>query len=189
MQLLKDKILAEGQVIDRETLKVDQFLNHQIDVNFLNIVGQEFYRLFKDIAITKILTVEASGIAVACAAAQYFNVPVVFAKKGLSRNLDEHTFISQIYSFTHNKSYDIRVAKKFLSGEDRILIIDDFLANGSAVMGLKEIVNQSGAQLIGVGIVIEKGFQEGGTLLREAGVDIKSLVTIESMEAGEIVFA
>ena len=189
MQLLKDKILAEGQVIDRETLKVDQFLNHQIDVDFLNKVVQEFHRLFKEISVTKILTVEASGIAVACATAQYFNVPVIFAKKGLPKNIDGQTFSSQIYSFTHNRDYNIRVAKGLLSEEDRILIIDDFLANGSAVKGLIEIVRQSGAEITGVGIVIEKGFQEGGTLLRGAGLNLKSLVMLESMEAGEIVFA
>lgn len=189
MHLLKEKILAEGKVVGNDIVKVDSFLNHQIDINFLNVIGREFHQRFKEEAVTKILTVEASGIAVACIAAQYFNVPVVFAKKGQARNLDQQTYTSQVYSFTRSTTYNIMVAKSYLSTEDRVLIIDDFLANGRAVMGLIDITKQAGANLAGVGIVIEKGFQEGGTLLRQAGVNLQSLAKIESMAAGKIIFA
>ncbi len=189
MQLLKEKILAEGQVIGNDILKVDRFLNHQIDVNFLNMIGREFHQRYKEEAVTKILTVEASGIAIACITAQYFNVPVVFAKKGQARNLDQQTYTSQVYSFTRSTTYNIMVAKSYVTAEDRVLIIDDFLANGRAVMGLIDITEQAGANLAGVGIVIEKGFQEGGALLRQAGVNLQSLAKIESMTTGKIIFA
>ncbi len=188
MEALKQKILDEGIVINNEILKVDNFLNHQLDVKFLNKVGQEFYARFKELGITKILTIEASGIAVACLTAQYFGVPVVFAKKTASKNLDWETYQSEVHSFTRGATYKIRVSKKYIEKGDRILIIDDFLANGRAVMGLKDIIEQAGATLAGVGIVIEKGFQEGGKMLRDNGVNLVSLAIIESMQEGQVMF-
>lgn len=188
MDLLKQAILSRGKVVDNEILKVDSFLNHQIDVNLLNEIGKEFKKRFSKEKITKILTVEASGIAIACIVAQYFNVPVVFAKKTESKNLDRETYESEVYSFTKGKHYNIKVSKKYISETDRILIIDDFLANGRAAIGLKNIIDEAGAKLIGLGIVIEKGFQEGGKILREMGVNIESLAIIESMENRKINF-
>ncbi len=188
MDMLKQAILDRGKVIDHEILKVDSFLNHQIDVSLLNEIGKEFKERFKQEKITKILTVEASGIAIACIAAQYFNVPVVFAKKTESKNLDKETYESEVYSFTKGKHYNIRVSKKYLCESDRILVIDDFLANGRAAIGLKNIIEESGAKLIGLGIVIEKGFQEGGGILRKMGVNIESLAIIESMDENQINF-
>lgn len=186
MELLKQRILKDGQVIGQDILKVDSFLNHQIDVKLFNEIGKEFKKLFDNGKITKILTIEASGIGIACITAQYFDVPVVFAKKSESKNLDVNTYESEVYSFTKAKSYKIRVSKKYLSSSDRVLIIDDFLANGKAVLGLKDIIEQSGASLAGVGIVIEKGFQDGGRTLREMGLNIKSLAIVQSMDSGVI---
>ena len=188
MELLTEKIINEGRVEGKDILKVDSFLNHQIDINFMNEIGKEFKRLFNDEKITKILTIEASGIAIASITAQYFNVPVLFAKKTESRNLDSETYQSDVYSFTRCETYKIRVSKRYLNKDDKVLILDDFLANGKAVLGLMDIVNQSGASIAGVGIVIEKGFQEGGKLLRDKGVNLHSLAIIESMENGKIVF-
>lgn len=188
MQLLKQRILENGRVVGKDVLKVDSFLNHQIDVNLFNEIGKEFKERFKDKPITKILTIEASGIGIACITAQYFNVPVVFAKKTESKNLDKETYESEVYSFTKDKNYKIRVSKKYIQPEDHVLIIDDFLANGRAVLGLKEIVDSAGATLEGTGIVIEKGFQEGGKLLREKGISVSSLAIIKSMENGKIEF-
>ncbi len=188
MELLKERIRTHGKSVGEEIIKVDSFLNHQIDVVLLNEVGKEFKRRFHDIQITKILTVEASGIGIACIAAQYFQVPVVFAKKTESRNLDAETYESEVYSFTKEKKYKIRVSKKYISVEDRILIIDDFLANGKAVLGLKDIVEQAGAAVMGTGIVIEKGFQQGGQVLRSAGIRVESLAIIKSMKNGFIEF-
>jgi xanthine phosphoribosyltransferase len=188
MQLLKEKILAEGQVIGNDILKVDRFLNHQIDVSFLNSIGQEFFQRFKDERVTKILTVEASGIAIACITAQYFKVPVVFAKKGQASNIEQQVYTSEVYSFTRNAIYKIMVAQSYLDAGDRVLIIDDFLANGRAVLGLMDIIRQAGANLVGVGIVIEKGFQEGGALVRKSGANLQSLAIIETMKKGQIVF-
>ncbi len=188
MQLLKNAIIEKGQVIGHDILKVDSFLNHQIDVKLLNEMGKEFKSRFAGEAITKILTVEASGIAVACIVAQYFDVPVLFAKKTESKNLDQDTYESEVYSFTKAKQYKIRVSKRYLNRRDTVLIIDDFLANGKAVLGLKDIVDQAGARLAGVGIVIEKGFQPGGKLLREQGIRVDSLAIVQSMEPGRIVF-
>ena len=188
MELLKEKIRKEGIVKGEDILKVDSFLNHQLDVGFLNEIGKEFKRRFKDETITKILTIEASGIANASITSQYFNVPVVFAKKTESRNLDTDTYSSNVYSFTRDKEYKIKVSKRYISKEDRVLIIDDFLARGRAAMGLKDIVEQAGATLVGVGVVIEKGFQEGGQLLRNLGVNLSSLVIIEKMGNGQIEF-
>lgn len=188
MQRLKEKIVKEGQALEGSILKVDGFLNHQIDVELLNEIGKEFKQRFRDNNITKILTVESSGIAVACITAQYFNVPVVFAKKTTAKNLDKAVYMGSVYSYTKDQHYTILVAKERLSKEDNILIIDDFLANGQAILGLKEIIDAAGASLAGVGIVIEKGFQKGGKLLREAGTHIESLAIIDSLEDGKIIF-
>lgn len=191
MQLLIDRIRRDGIVKPGNVLKVDSFLNHRIDVTLMNEIGAEFHRIFKDRKITKILTIEASGIAVACMTALHFdNVPVVFAKKAQSINLDGESFTTKIESFTHKKVYDVIVSKKYISPEDRILVIDDFLANGCALLGLIELVKSAGASLEGIGIVIEKGFQKGGQTIREMGIDLHSLAIIESMDAesGSIVF-
>lgn len=188
MELLKQRILKDGRIIGTDILKVDSFLNHQLDVGLLNEIGKEFKNRFQNKKITRILTIEASGIAVACMAALYFEVPVVFAKKFEAKNLDSDTYESDVFSFTKNKGYKIRVSKKYISAEDHVLVIDDFLANGKAVLGLKDIVEQAGAILEGVGIVIEKGFQEGGKRLRDAGLTIESLAIIESMEQGQLKF-
>lgn len=188
MQLLKQRIIAEGRVEQEGVLKVDSFLNHQIDVKLFNEIGKEFKERFKDEKITKILTIEASGIGIACIAAQYFNVPVVFAKKSESKNLDKDTFESEVYSFTKDKNYKIRVSKRYIKPEDRVLIIDDFLANGNAILGLKGIVDKAEATLVGVGIVIEKGFQDGGKLIRGMGIKVNSLAVIKSMSDGKIEF-
>lgn len=188
MELLKNRILNDGQVIDNSILKVDNFLNHQIDVNLFNEMGKEFKRRFKDKKINKILTVEVSGIAVACIAAQYFNVPVVFAKKHKGINMDSNNYEASIFSFTKKTDYKIRVSKKYLEPEDHILLIDDFLASGNAVIGLMDIINQSGATLEGVGIVIEKSFQGGRELLEEKGIQIESLARIKAFENGKVIF-
>ncbi|NTV91411.1 MAG: xanthine phosphoribosyltransferase [Clostridiales bacterium] len=188
MELLKQKILSEGRVIGTHILKVDSFLNHQLDVPLLNEIGLEFKRRFENEKITKILTIEASGIAVACMAAQHFGVPVVYAKKTEAANQDAEVYESEVYSFTRQKSYKIRIAKKYLNSDDHVLILDDFLAAGKAANGLVGIVGQAGASLAGIGIVIEKGFQQGGKDLRGKGLRLESLAIVESMENGEIVF-
>lgn len=188
MQLLKQRIINEGRVIGQDILKVDSFLNHQIDVGLFNEIGKEFRKRFKGEHITKILTIEASGIGIACITAQYFNVPVVFAKKSEARNLDGETYESEVYSFTKSKNYMIRVSKQYMNSGDRVLVLDDFLANGNAVLGLKDIVDKAGAVLAGVGIVIEKGFQDGGRLLREKGINVNSLAILKSIENGNITF-
>ncbi len=189
MQLLKERILKDGTVKPGNVLKVDSFLNHQIDIQLLNEIGKEFKRRFADCPITKILTIEASGIGIACIAAQYFdNVPVVFAKKTQSINLDGEMYSTKIESFTHKKVYDVILAKKFLTAEDHVLVIDDFLANGCAMLGLLDIVKKSGAALEGAGIVIEKGFQQGGKLIRDMGVRLESLAIIDSMTDDSLTF-
>ncbi len=190
MELLEKRIQKDGTVKAGNVLKVDNFLNHQIDIDLLNEIGKEFKRIFADVEITKILTIEASGIAIATIVAQYFNVPVVFAKKAQSVNLDGSVYCTKIESFTHKRVYDVMVAKKFLKPEDKILVVDDFLANGCAVDGLIDLINESGATLQAVGIIIEKGFQDGGKRLRERGIRVESLALIDSMndETGEIVF-
>ncbi len=190
MEALKKKILSDGTAIGIEIVKVDSFLNHQIDVAFLNEIGKEFARIFSDIEVTKIITIEASGIAIAAIAAQYFNnVPVVFAKKTESRNLDPDKYHSEVYSFTKQKTYPIMISKKYISSEDKILIIDDFLANGKAALALKNLCEQAGASVQGIGIVIEKGFQEGGRLLREENhIRVESLAIIDSIDDGKITF-
>jgi len=188
MELLKERILEAGQVIGSSILKVDSFLNHQLDVNLLNEIGKEFYRRFGQCQITKILTIEASGIGIACITAQYFNVPVLFAKKTEAANLDSEIYHSKVYSFTKDRFYDIRVAKRFLTEKDRVLIIDDFLANGNAVEGLLNIVKQSGAQIAGVGIVVEKSFQKGREKVLRENVRLESLAVIKELRDGQIVF-
>ena len=190
MKLLEERIRQDGVVKEGNVLKVDSFLNHQMDINLFNEMGKEWARLFADRPITKILTVEASGIGIACVAAQHFHVPVVFAKKTQSLNIDGEVYSTKIQSFTHKKIYDVIVSKKFIKPEDHILIIDDFLANGCALEGLLQIVNDAGAVVEGVGIAVEKGFQKGGDLIREKGVRVESLAIVESMDAatGEIVF-
>jgi xanthine phosphoribosyltransferase len=189
MELLKQRILQDGKVIGNDILKVDSFLNHQMDVQLFNEMGKEFFRLFGDKQITKILTIEASGIGIACIAAQYFSVPVVFAKKTEAKNLDSDAYLSEVFSFTKGKTYTIRVSKNYVNSNDTVLIIDDFLANGKAAMGLAAIVEQAGAKLGGIGIAIEKGFQDGGKLLRENGINVQSLAIVKGMHNGEISFA
>ncbi len=190
MKLLEDMIREKGVVKPGNVLKVDSFLNHQMDINLFNEMGKEFKRIFADKNITKILTIEASGIGIACVAAQYFNVPVVFAKKAQSINIDGDVFSTKITSFTHKREYQVIVSRKYLSPDDHVLIIDDFLANGCALQGLIDIVHTSGAAVEGIGIAIEKGFQDGGMLIRSMGMDLHSLAIVESMnaETGEIVF-
>ncbi|KAB3532743.1 xanthine phosphoribosyltransferase [Alkaliphilus pronyensis] len=188
MELLKKKILEVGRVEGDGILKVDSFLNHQLDVELLNEIGKEFYRLFKDYNITKILTAEVSGIAIAAITAQYFKVPVVFAKKTQSKNLDKDTYEGEVYSYTKDITYKIRVSKRYLDKKDNILIVDDFLANGQALLGLKQIIDSANCNLKGVGIVIEKGFQKGGKLIRDKGINVKSLAIIEEMKDGNIIF-
>ncbi|SHO45197.1 xanthine phosphoribosyltransferase [Anaerocolumna xylanovorans] len=183
MKLLQDRIRRDGVIKSGNVLKVDSFLNHQMDIELLNEVGKEFKRIFEGYPINKILTIEASGIGIACITAQYFKVPVVFAKKAQSINIDGAVYSAKIESFTHKKTYDVIVSKKFISPEDRILIIDDFLANGCALAGLIDIVRSAGAAVEGIGIVIEKGFQSGGELIRNMGVRLESLAIVESMNA------
>ena len=188
MELLKKRILSDGVVKPGNILKVDSFLNHQMDIALINEIGREFRRIFSDSPVTKILTIEASGIGIACITAQYFNVPVVFAKKAQSINLDGDMYTTQVQSFTHKKVYDVILAKRFLSPEDHVLLIDDFLANGCALMGLIDIVRKSGASLTGAGIVIEKGFQTGGQQIRDMGVRVESLAIIDSMSESSLTF-
>ena len=183
MQLLKEKILKDGIIKSGNVLKVDSFLNHQIDVPFVAKLGEEFKRRYADTPITKILTIEASGIGIASVAAMYFNVPVVFAKKASGSNMDKDVYFTQIYSYTHNKINEVVVSKRFIGPSDHILIIDDFLTNGCALEGLIDIVRQAGATVEGVGIAVEKGFQGGGGKLRAAGVRVESLAIIENMDS------
>ncbi|MBP0985278.1 MAG: xanthine phosphoribosyltransferase [Oscillospiraceae bacterium] len=181
MQLLEERIRKDGIVKEGGVLKVDSFLNHQLDIELYNEIGKEFRRLFPDPSINKILTIEASGIGIACIAAQYFHCPVVFAKKSQSINIDGEVYSTTIESFTHKRSYNVIVSKRFLSNDDNILIIDDFLANGCALLGLIDIVRSSGASIAGAGIVIEKGFQKGGELVRSKGIHVESLAIIDDM--------
>ena len=189
MQLLEERILKDGKVFPGNVLKVDSFLNHQVDVELINEIGKEFYRLFKDCGVNKIFTIEASGIGIACITAQYFHVPVVFAKKTLGKNIAADVYSTPIKSFTHGRTYDVIVSQEFLNKDDRILIIDDFLAQGCALNGLIELIKSAGAQIVGAGIVIEKAFQQGGDLIRSEGVRVESLARIESMtDDGKITF-
>ncbi len=189
MKLLEDYIVNRGKVIDGDVLKVDMFLNHLIDVDLLNEMGKEFHRLFGNKKITKILTVEASGIGIACVVAQYFSVPVLFAKKGVHRNVGTDLYTADVFSFTKGVTTTIGVSKNYLKPEDHVLIIDDFLADGNASLGLISLIEQAGATLEGVGIAVEKGFQSGRGKLLAKGCDLKSLAVIKSMDGGRIVFA
>lgn len=190
MKLLEERIRKDGVVKEGQVLKVDSFINHQMDIDLFNEMGKEFKRLFEGKNINKILTIEASGIGLACIIAQHFHVPVVFAKKAKSINLDGEMLSTKIESFTHKRVYDVIVSKKFLSKDDHVLIIDDFLANGCAVAGLVDLVRSAGATVEGVGIAVEKGFQQGGQILRDKGLHVESLAIVESMnhETGEIIF-
>lgn len=190
MKLLEERIQKDGVIKAGNVLKVDSFLNHQMDIALFNAMGKEFYRLFADAGVNKIMTIEASGIGIACIAAQYFHVPVVFAKKAQSINLDGEMLSTKIESFTHKRVYDVIVSKKYLGAGDRVLIIDDFLANGCALEGLLRLVDAAGAQVAGVGIAIEKGFQKGGERIRSLGVRLESLAIVESMDekSGQIIF-
>ena len=182
MKLLEDKILSEGRVYPGKVLKVGAFLNHQIDVPFLTVLGEEFHRLFKDEKITKILTVETSGIAVAYPVAQFFNVPLLFGKKSKTKNLSDDCYSAKVVSYTHGNVSEVVVEKQFLTSADHVLLIDDFLANGCALEGLLDICAQAGATVAGAGIVIEKTFQDGGKKLRERGLRVESLAMIADMD-------
>ena len=191
MNFLEERILKDGIVKEGNVLKVDSFLNHQMDINLYEQMGEEFARRFAGKNINKILTIEASGIGIACIVARHFgNVPVVFAKKAKSINVDGEMYTAEVMSFTHKNKNQVIVSKKFLSEEDHILIIDDFLANGCALQGLMQIIRQAGGTIEGIGIAIEKGFQPGGQLIRNLGIQLESLAIVESMDAatGNIVF-
>lgn len=183
LNMLQKKILSDGVIKPGNVLKVDSFLNHQIDVPFISELGKEFYKLFSDRKVDKILTIEASGIGIACLTAVYFGVPVVFAKKSAGSNMDKEVYATEVKSFTHNKVNHVVVSKKYLNKGEHILIMDDFLANGCAVEGLIDLVNQAGGIVEGAGICIEKGFQGGGDSLRKKGIDVKSLAIIDKMDA------
>ncbi len=190
MQLLKDRIRKEGKIKAGNVLKVDSFLNHQMDIELLEELGKEFRRRFADVEINKILTIEASGIGIACMVAQCFHVPVLFAKKTKTKNIAGDVYTSKVESYTHGRVYDIIVSKEFLGPGDKVLLIDDFLANGKALEGLAALVEASGAKLAGAGIVIEKGFQPGGDKIRSKGIRLESLAIVDSMDekSGTIVF-
>ena len=190
MELLEERIVRDGAVKDGDILKVDSFLNHQIDAVLLDQLAAEFCRLFSDVPITKILTIEASGIAIAYATALRFGVPMVFAKKSQTRNIEGEVYSTRVKSFTHERIYDVILSKRFLTPEDHVLIVDDFLAMGCALDGLLDITQQAGATVEGIGVAIEKGFQPGGKAIREKGYRLESLAIIESMDpaTGEIVF-
>lgn len=189
MKQLQEKIRSEGQAIGTEVVKVDSFLNHQLDVAFLNEVGKEFARRFSDVKIDKILTVEASGIAIACMAAPYFSYPpVVFAKKTAPNTMTEEFYGTEAKSFTKGTVSVIRVAKKYLNKDEQVLILDDFLAHGEASLAMAELVKQAGAHVVGIGAVIEKGFQGGGQKLKDAGFRVESLAVIDKIEDGKIIF-
>lgn len=188
MKLLEERIRKDGHVKAGNILKVDSFLNHQMDISLYQEIGKEFYRLFSDCGVTKILTIEASGIGIACVTAQFFHCPALFAKKSRTKNIDGEIYTSEVESFTHGGSYQIMVAKRFLGPEDRVLVVDDFLAKGNALLGLMDVVQQAGATLVGCGIVIEKGFQEGGRIIRDRGVRVESLAIIDQMDEGQIQF-
>ena len=183
MNFLEERIIKDGIVKEGNVLKVDSFLNHQMDIELIDRIGEEFYRRFKDKPITKVLTIEASGIAIACAVARYFKVPVVFAKKAKSINIDGEMYTAEVESFTHKNKNQVIVSKRFISEDDRVLIVDDFLANGCALQGLISITEAAKAKVVGIGIVIEKGFQYGGRSIRNLGYQLESLAIVESMDA------
>ena len=182
MELLKQKIRSEGRIFAGDVLKVDGFLNHRMDVDFLCALGQEFYERYADCGVNKILTIEASGIGIACLTAQFFHCPVLFAKKARTSNLSDELWVSEVHSYTHNTDHKVFVSKSYLGKGDRVLIIDDFLAKGSALNALIELCRQSGAEIVGAGIVIEKAYQEGGAMIRAEGVRVESLARVRSMD-------
>ena len=182
MQLLKDRIRKDGKIKEGNVLKVDSFLNHQMDVKLFQEIGKEFKRRFADEEITKILTIEASGIGIACVAAEVFDVPVVFAKKTQTKNIAGDVYTTKVESFTHGRVYDIIVSKEFLGKGDKVLLIDDFLANGKALEGLAELVTKSGAELVGAGVVIYKGFQVVGDIIHSKGIHLESLGIVEIID-------
>lgn len=188
MKLLEEKIANEGISLGTDILKVDMFLNHQIDVNLLDEMGKEFFRLFKDCGATKVVTIESSGIGIAVFTAKYFNLPALFAKKATHKNVGNEVYSAKCYSFTHGKEYNMNVSKKYLDSSDKVLIIDDFMAGGNACNALIDIINQAGAEVVGIGIAIEKGFQPGGKALRDKGYKVRSLAIVESMDDGKITF-
>lgn len=188
MELLENKIIKSGSILPGNVLKVDSFLNHQIDVNLIYELGAEWKRLYADEKITKIMTIEASGIGIACIAAMHFNVPVVFAKKSKSNNIGSDFYSTPVVSYTHGNTYEVIVSKRYISPDDRVLIIDDFLANGSALRALITIVEKAGATVVGAGVAIEKAYQQGGDNLRDLGYRIESLARIKSMDNGKIEF-
>ncbi|MCR5495315.1 MAG: xanthine phosphoribosyltransferase [Treponema sp.] len=190
MNFLEERILKDGVVREGNVLKVDSFLNHQIDISLLEQIGAELKKRFANKEVTKILTIEASGIGIACIVARYFNVPVLFAKKSQSVNIDGDKYSADVYSYTHKCMNHVFVSKKYLSKDEKVLIIDDFLANGAALLGLTEIVHQAGAEVAGIGIAIEKGFQDGGKIIREKGFKLESIAIVDAMDAstGTITF-
>ena len=188
MKLLEDKIRSEGKIIGGRIIKVDGFLNHRLDVAFIDRISEEFYNRFKDCGVNKILTIESSGIAIAVLTARYFGAPVVFAKKHKSDNISDDFFFAQVTSFTHNNTYKAIISKEYLSSEDRVLIIDDFLAQGEALKGMISMCSQAGAEVIGAGIAVEKAFQPGGELIRSMGVRVESLARIKTMSENDVVF-
>ena len=188
MKLLEERIRKDGIVVDNEILKVDRFLNHQMDINLFVEMGKEWARLFGPENVTKILTIEASGIGIACVAAEQFNCPVIFAKKTKTRNIAGEVYSTEVKSFTHGTVNQVIVSKQFLKPGDKVLLIDDFLANGAALEGLVDLVHQSGATLVGAGIAVEKAFQPGGDRIRSLGVRVESLARVKSMDGGHIEF-
>jgi len=183
MNFLEERIQKDGKVKPNNVLKVDSFLNHQMDISLMEEIGREFHRRFADKKVSKVLTIEASGIGIACFVAKEFGVPMVFAKKSHSINIDSDVYVAEVESFTHKNKNNVIVSKQFLNEGDRVLIIDDFLANGCALQGLMSIVNSAGASVEGIGIVIEKGFQIGGQIIRNLGVQLESLAIIDAMDA------
>lgn len=188
MKLLEDKILESGKILPGGIVKVDSFLNHQMDIALIDKIGEEFFNIFENENITKILTVEASGIGIACLTARYFNVPILFAKKSAAANQSNDLYTAKVHSYTRGADFIIRVDKKYLTEKDRVLIIDDFLANGEAVFGMMELIKQAGAQVAGVGICVEKAFQPGGDLIRAKGTKLASLAIIDIDENGKPFF-
>ena len=183
MELLKERIRKDGIIKPGNVLKVDNFLNHQMDIQLFNEIGKEFKRRFADVKVDRILTIEASGIGIAAVVAQYFDCPVVFAKKSQSINLDGTMLSTQIESFTHKRTYEVIVASRFIKPGENILVIDDFMANGCAALGLVQLIHDAHANVVGIGIVIEKGFQQGGAKLREQGLRVESLAIVDAMDA------
>ena len=183
MNFLEQKILKDGVIKEGNVLKVDTFLNHQMDVGVIDEIGKTFYERFKDKNITRIVTIEASGIALGFVTAKYFNLPLVFAKKSKSINIDSNVFVAEVESFTHKCTNKVIISKEFIKPQDRVLLIDDFLANGCALQGLIQIVKQAGAEVAGIGIAIEKGFQKGGAMIRSEGYDLHSIAIVQSMDS------